>query len=61
MSNFIFLFLDMVLFRLLILLRVNILDVIFDKKLKRHVEIYSNDFDDLTYRIGKGNGRIKIL
>lgn len=41
-------------------LKVNILDVIFDKKLKRTVQVFNNGFDDITYRIGKGNGHVKI-
>lgn len=41
-------------------LRINILDVIFDKKMKRSVKATYNGFDDRTYYIGKGNGRIKI-
>lgn len=41
-------------------LKINILDVIYDKGRKRSVNIVSNGFDDKTYRIGKGNGKIKI-
>lgn len=41
-------------------LKVNILDIIYDKGLKRNVHMFSNGFDDKTYVIGKGNGRIKI-
>lgn len=41
-------------------LKVNILDIIYDKGLKRSVMTISNGFDDKTYRIGKGNGHVKI-
>lgn len=41
-------------------LKVNILDIIYDKGRKRSLNIISNGFDDKTYRIGKGNGKIKI-
>lgn len=41
-------------------LKVNILDIIYDKGLKRSVKSISNGFDDKTYMIGKGNGRVKI-
>ena len=41
-------------------LKINILDVIYDKGLKRKVKIENNGFDDKTYYIGKGNGRVKI-
>lgn len=41
-------------------LKVNILDIIYDKGRKKSVNIISNGFDDKTYRIGKGNGKIKI-
>lgn len=41
-------------------LKVNILDIIYDKCRKRSINIISNGFDDKTYRIGKGNGKIKI-
>ena len=40
--------------------KVNILDLIVDKKLKRKMKIFSNGYDDLTYEIGKGDGRLKI-
>lgn len=41
-------------------LKINILDIIYDKGLKRSVMTISNGFDDKTYRIGKGNGHVKI-
>jgi len=41
-------------------LRINILDIVYDKGLKRSVKSISNGFDDKTYYIGKGNGRVKI-
>lgn len=41
-------------------LRVNILDIIFDKGKKRKVQIYKNGFDDITYRIGQNDKKIKI-
>lgn len=41
-------------------LKVNILDIIYDKGLKRSIMTISNGFDDKTYRIGKGNGHVKI-
>lgn len=41
-------------------LKINILDIIYDKGLKRSVMTISSGFDDKTYRIGKGNGHIKI-
>lgn len=41
-------------------LKINILDIIYDKGLKRSVKSISNGFDDKTYYIGKGSGRVKI-
>ena len=41
-------------------LKVSILDIIYDKGLKRKVDMISNGFDDKTYRIGTGDGHIKI-
>lgn len=41
-------------------LKINILDIIFDRGLKRSYKIFSNGFDDKTIYIGKNNGRIKI-
>jgi len=41
-------------------IKVNILDLIFDKGRKRAVHIFSNGGDDLTYEIGKGDCRLKI-
>lgn len=41
-------------------LKVNILDIIYDKGMKRNVHTFSKGFDDKTYVLGKGNGRIKI-
>lgn len=41
-------------------LKINILDIIYDKGRKRAVNLISNGFDDKTFRIGKGNGKIKI-
>ena len=41
-------------------IKCNILDLIFDKGLKRHVHTFSNGSDDITYNIGKGDLRLKI-
>lgn len=41
-------------------LKVNILDIIFDKGRKRKVQIYKNGFDNITYRIGQNDKKIKI-
>ncbi len=41
-------------------LKCNIFDIIFDKGRKRKVQIYSNGGDDLTYRIGVGDMKVKI-
>lgn len=41
-------------------LRVNILDIIFDKGRKHKVQIYNNGFDNITYRIGQNDKKIKI-
>lgn len=41
-------------------IKCNILDLIFDKGLKRHVHTFSNGGDDITYNIGKGDLRLKI-
>lgn len=40
---------------------INILDICLpDKKRKKDLRIFSNGFDDLTYYIGRSNGRVKI-
>ncbi len=41
-------------------LKVNILDIIYDKGRKRKVKIFSNGFDDKTYYLGEGDKRVKI-
>ena len=41
-------------------IKVNILDIIFDKGRKRKVQTYSNGFDDLTYRIGCSESDVKL-
>lgn len=41
-------------------LKVNILDIIIDKGKKRKVQIYNNGFDNLTYRIGLNDKKVKI-
>lgn len=41
-------------------IKCNILDLIFDKGLKRHVHTFSNGGDDITYNVGKGDLRLKI-
>lgn len=41
-------------------IKCNILDLIFDKSLKRHVHTFSNGGDDITFNIGKGDFRLKI-
>ena len=41
-------------------LKINILDLIIDKGLKKQVKIFSNGFDNKTYEIGKGDKRVKI-
>lgn len=41
-------------------IKCNILDLLFDKGLKRHVHTFSNGGDDITYNIGKGDLRLKI-
>ena len=41
-------------------LKVNILDIIYDKGRKRKVKTDSNGFDDKTYYLGKGDKRVKI-
>lgn len=41
-------------------LKCNILDLIFDKVLKRHVHTFSNGGDDITFNVGKGDLRLKI-
>lgn len=41
-------------------LRVSILDIIYDKGLKRNVHIFSSGYDNKTYEIGKGDNRVKI-
>lgn len=41
-------------------LKVNILDLIIDKGLKRKCLIFSSGFDNKTYEIGLGDNRIKI-
>lgn len=41
-------------------LKCNILDILFDKGKKRRVQIYSNGGDDLTYKIGVGDMKVKI-
>lgn len=41
-------------------LRVNILDIIFDKGRKHKVQIYNNGFDNITYRVGQNDKKIKI-
>lgn len=41
-------------------IKCNILDLIFDKGLKRHIHTFSNGGDDITYNIGKGDLRLKI-
>lgn len=40
--------------------KINIRDLIIDKGRKRKVQIYSNGGDDLTYRVGSGNTKIKV-
>lgn len=47
-------------FDLAIDIPVNILDIIVDKSGKRRFMTISNGGDDVTYEIGKGNGRLKI-
>lgn len=41
-------------------LKINILDLIIDSSGKKQMKILSNGFDDKTYEIGKGDGRLKI-
>lgn len=41
-------------------IKVNILDLIIDKGRKRKMQIYSNGGDDITYRIGQGDCKLKI-
>lgn len=41
-------------------LKINILDIIFDKGRKKKVQIYNNGFDNLTYRIGSNDKKVKI-
>lgn len=41
-------------------LNINILDIIYDKGRKRKVQIYSNGNDDITYRIGQSDCKLKI-
>ena len=41
-------------------IKCNILDLIFDKGLKRHIHTFSKGGDDITYNIGKGDLRLKI-
>ena len=41
-------------------LKVNILDLIIDSSGKKQMKIFSNGYDDKTYEIGKGDGRLKI-
>lgn len=40
--------------------KVNILDIIYDKNKKRNVHFFSKGYDDKTIYIGEGNGRVKI-
>lgn len=39
---------------------VSILDIIWDRGLKRSYKIFGNGFDDKTIEVGKGQGRFKI-
>ena len=41
-------------------IKVSILDLIVDNSGKRKMEIITNGYDDKTYRIGKGDGKLKI-
>lgn len=41
-------------------LKINILDILIDKGKKRKFQFYSNGGDDITYRIGVGDGKVKI-
>lgn len=41
-------------------LPINILDIIWDRGLKRTYKVFGNGFDDKTIEIGKGQGRLKI-
>lgn len=41
-------------------LPVNILDIIWDRGLKRTYKVFGNGFDNKTIEIGKGQGRMKI-
>lgn len=41
-------------------LPVSILDIIWDRGLKRTYKIFGNGFDDKTIEVGKGQGRFKI-
>ena len=39
---------------------VSILDIIWDRGLKRSYKVFGNGFDDKTIEVGKGQGRFKI-
>ena len=41
-------------------LPVSILDIIWDRGLKRTYKVFGNGFDDKTIEVGKGQGRLKI-
>lgn len=41
-------------------IKVSILDLIVDKGMKRTIETISKGYDDITYRIGKGDLKLKI-
>lgn len=41
-------------------LKVNILDLIVDKSGKRKIQMLSNGYDDITYRIGSGDCKVKL-
>lgn len=41
-------------------INVNILEIIVDKSGKQKMKIFANGYDDKTYEIGKGDGRLKI-
>lgn len=40
--------------------KVNILDLIVDKSGKRKIQMLSNGYDDITYRIGSGDCKVKL-
>lgn len=40
--------------------KMNILDLIVDKGLKRKMKVFTNGYDDITYEIGTGDKRLKI-